>query len=266
MKKVAIIQARMDSTRLPDKVMLDIAGYPMLVRVVERTRRAKTVDAVVVATSTDTSDDAIETLCRQKSYPYFRGSSHDLLDRYYQAAKQNDASVIIRITADCPVIDPDVIDTTVNAFLGIAEGEAEMPTILNWDLAANRLPPPWGRSYPIGLDTEVCSFDRLQLAWQIADQPYQREHVMPFFYEQPDRFQILHVTHDPDYGSFRWTVDTPEDLELLREIFTQFKGRDDFSWLDVLDLFEQNPWLAKINTGVEAKHFRDTDQRHKQPN
>ncbi len=277
---LAIIQARIASTRLPNKVLLEIAGQPALAHVVERTRRAKTIDEVVVATTTDPTDDPIESFCNDRSYPSFRGDQHDVLDRYYRAAQAFEAKVVVRITGDCPLIDPEVIDKTVYAFYGQLEDnvsyqrddgvevtmEPEFAThhpasVPPYDFAANRLPPPWGRTYPIGLDTEVCSFSALQLAWKEAKQPHQREHVMPFFYDQPERFRILLVNHEVDYGTLRWTLDTPEDLELLRRIFAHFDGRNDFSWLDVLALFEQEPELAQINAHVQAKHYRAVDER-----
>jgi spore coat polysaccharide biosynthesis protein SpsF len=248
----AIIQARMSSSRLPGKVLLDIAGEPMLVRVVERTRLAQTVAEVLVATTTHSIDDAIVGLCRERSYPCYRGSEFDVLDRYYQAAQQSHAELVVRITADCPLIDPGVIDKTVQAFL---EGGA--------DFAANRLPPPWGRTYPVGLDTEVCSFTALQQAWVEADQPHQREHVMPFFYENPQRFKVAHINHDQDFGRLRWTVDTAEDLELVRQIFQRFPGRYDFSWLEVLELVRREPALAQINAQVQAKNYQQFDERSK---
>jgi spore coat polysaccharide biosynthesis protein SpsF len=271
---VAIIQARMGSSRLPSKVLFDIAGQPMLVRVVERTGRADTVDKVVVATTTEPSDDTIASLCAERSYPCYRGSLHDVLDRYYQAARLSSAHVIVRITADCPLIDPDVIDITVKAFLGLSASNQQRVAISNppsaiqypkpeipYDFAANRLPPPWGRTYPIGLDTEVCTFQALEIAWREADQTHQREHVMPFFYEHQERFRLMLVNHEADYGSLRWTVDTAEDLELVRQIYASFPGRDDFSWLEVLKLFEVKPEMAQINAGVRHKVYNEVDHR-----
>ena len=129
------------------------------------------------------------------------------------------------------------------------------------DFAANRLVPPWKRTYPIGLDTEVCTFAGLQRAWKEAVLPYEREHVMPYFYDTPDRFRILVLDTQPDYGTLRWTVDTAQDLELLRRIYAAFNGRDDFSWLEVIDLFERMPDLAKVNAGVAAKIVDETDPR-----
>jgi len=243
---VAIIQARMGSTRLPGKVLADIAGQPMLARVVERARRAKTVDEVAVATTADPPDEAVAALCAHRGYACCRGHPTDVLDRYYQAARRFRADVIVRLTADCPLIDPDVMDLTVRAFLA-----ADPPV----DLVANRLPQ--GRTFPIGLDTEVCSLEALECAWKEADQPHQREHVMPYLYEIPGRFRVVLLNNDEDYGMLRWTVDTAEDLELVRAIYARFRGRDDFSWREILKLFEREPSLAEINASVRHKTHRD---------
>jgi spore coat polysaccharide biosynthesis protein SpsF len=272
---VAIIQARMASSRLPSKVLLDIAGEPMLARVVERTRPARSIDQVLVATTTDPSDDPVQTFCEARGIPCFRGSQHDVLDRYYRAALQSHAEIVVRITADCPLIDPGLIDKTIDAFMGVADGELETRDNLQqmppeawrvtpeapYDFAANRLPPPWGRTYPIGLDTEVCTFQALEIAWREAKEPHQREHVMPYFYDHQDRFRILLVNHDEDYGGMRWTVDTSEDLELVRQIYARFSPRSDFSWLEVLDLFRREPGLTQINSGVRHKSYDEIDAR-----
>jgi spore coat polysaccharide biosynthesis protein SpsF len=250
MRTVAIIQARMSSSRLPGKVLLDIAGQPMLVRVLERARRAQAVDDVMVATTTDPADDPIEAMCRERGYLVYRGSMFDVLDRYYGAARQAQAGVIVRVTADCPVIDPAVIDQVVEAFHAQSAG-----------FACNRLPPPWKRTWPIGLDTEVCSFAGLERAWKEAVLPYEREHVMPFFYDVEGRFKVVVVDHDPDYGALRWTVDTAEDLRLLREIFSRFNGGDAFTWMDVLHLIESEPQLLQINAGVRHKVGTEVDAR-----
>ncbi|GAB4525728.1 MAG: glycosyltransferase family protein [Anaerolineales bacterium] len=272
---IAIIQARMSSSRLPGKVLQDLGGQPMLVRVVERTRRARSLRRVVVATTTDPSDDPVAALCAQHGYPCYRGSLFDVLDRYYQAAKAHCAERVVRITADCPVMDAEVVDATVEA---LHAGGA--------DFAASRFPPPWGRTYPIGLDVEVCTFAALERAWKEADQPHQREHVMPYLYEdmQPDGdpfphpnfpithatltpwrsprgFRILRMDHDPDYGHYRWTVDTPPDLEALRRIYANFGNRDDFSWRNVIALYRARPELAEINADVQHKSLTDVDER-----
>jgi spore coat polysaccharide biosynthesis protein SpsF len=267
---LAIVQARLSSKRLPGKVLLDIGGEPMLVRVVERTRQAKTVDGVVVATTLEAADECIERLCQLRGYDCYRGSLQDVLDRYYQAALAYQADVIIRLTADCPLIDGGVIDETVNAFLGRAPGEGEsFPERIDdipYDFAANRLPPPWKHTYPIGLDTEVCTFPALEQAWKEATLPHQREHVMPFFYEDfketgetGSRFRVRLVNHVPDYGHLRWTVDTQVDLELVREIYRRFNNLGNFSWQDVLDLFEREPDLARVNAAVRHKHYQESE-------
>jgi spore coat polysaccharide biosynthesis protein SpsF len=283
-RTVAIIQARMGSSRLPGKVLREIAGEPMLARVVERTRRASRLDQVVIATTTEAGDDPVAQFCQARGYPCWRGSLHDVLDRYYQAARSYAAQVIVRITADCPLIDPDEIDHTVRAFLGevtendqlladsnqqsaissqqsAVSGQRSVGSSFPFDFAANRLPPPWGRTYPIGLDTEVCSFQALEIAWKEAQQPHQREHVMPFFYDHRERFRVLLVNYPVDYGKLRWTVDTADDLELVRQIYAHFPGRDDFSWLEVLALFHRHPDLAEINAQVPHKDYRQIDNR-----
>jgi spore coat polysaccharide biosynthesis protein SpsF len=273
---VAIIQARMSSSRLPGKVLLDIHDRPMLARVVERTRRAQMIDNVLVATTNDPTDDELAEFCQANQYPFFRGSLQDVLDRYYQAAKASQAGIIVRITSDCPLIDPQVIDKVISRFLGVKVGHHQLPDArdiprpqdLPYDFAANRLPPPWGRTYPIGLDTEVCTFAALETAWHEASLPYQREHVMPFFYEQPQRFCILHINQDEistkiNTGALRWTVDTSEDLQLVREIYAAFGGRDDFSWLEVLKLVESKPELMQLNAQTQAKDYREFDTRNR---
>ncbi len=169
---VGMIQARMGSTRLPGKVLAEIAGVPMLVRTFERARRAATVDDWIVATTSDPADDTLEALCVEHGYRLFRGSVEDVLDRYHGAAVEAGADVVVRLTADCPLIDPALVDLTVRAFL-----DASPPA----DLVVNRL--PGARTYPIGLDVEVVSFAALDRAWREAVEPHQREHVLPYLYD-----------------------------------------------------------------------------------
>jgi spore coat polysaccharide biosynthesis protein SpsF len=247
---VGIIQARMASSRLPGKVLEDIHGLPMLARVVERARRAATLDQVVVATTTDPDDQALVELCHTRDYNCFRGHPTDVLDRYYRASRSFGAETVVRMTGDCPLIDPEVIDKTVHAFLTAA------PPV---DFATNRYIDD--RTYPIGLDTEVCTAAALEQAWKAADQPHQREHVMPYLYEVEGRFRTLHVRTSPSYGSLRWTVDTADDLAFVRQIYASFGGRDDFSWLEVLRLLEQHPELARVNADVKRKSLTDIDDR-----
>ncbi|MEX2144535.1 MAG: glycosyltransferase family protein [Anaerolineales bacterium] len=246
---VAIIQARMASSRLPGKVLADLGGQPMLAWVVRRASRAKGIDQVVVATSIAAEDDAVVAFCKEQDYACSRGSLYDVLDRFRQAAQEFDAEVIVRLTGDCPLIDPGMLADNLNTFLS-----AQPPL----DFAANRLPSD--RTIPIGLDAEFCTMAALETAWREAQKEHQREHVMPFFYENADRFRTLHIKHHPNVGNYRWTVDTPEDLELMRKVVTYFSD-DTFSWQQVLALFYQHPDLARINASVMHKSQYDVDER-----
>lgn len=246
---IAIVQARMGSNRLPGKVLADIGGKPMLARVVLRARRASLLDQVVVATTTDPGDDPVENYCLSVGFSCFRGHPYDVLDRYYQAAKLYQADLVVRITADCPLIDPDEIDRTLRAFFAH-----------DVDFAANRLPPPWKRTTPIGMDTEVVRFEALTRAWREADAKYAREHVMPYLYEQEGRFKTLLVQHDSDLGHLRLTVDTAQDLTLIREIYAAFGDRDDFTLPDILRLLDEKPQLLAINAGVAHKDYKEVDE------
>jgi spore coat polysaccharide biosynthesis protein SpsF len=294
--KVAIIQARMSSSRLPGKVMLDIAGKPMLQRVIERAQRARLVDQIVVATTSDPGDDVLVQNCQAGGILCYRGSSLDVLDRFYQAALQSQADVIIRLTGDCPLLDPDLVDLTLLALLGqsLPSGESNhsqppgyhSPDARQCDFCANRLPPPWKRTLPIGLDVEACSFDALERAWRLADQLYQREHVMPYLYEgvtfpsltppvedewyfqqgtTPRGFHVAVLNHNPDHGALRWTVDTSADLEFVRKVYAHFEGQDVFSWQAILTLLAKEPELSNINASVSHKSAYDVDKRSVHP-
>jgi spore coat polysaccharide biosynthesis protein SpsF len=284
---IAIIQGRMSSSRLPGKILVDIAGQPMLQRVFVRTSRAATVTETVFATTTDPSDDPVAEYCDFSGIPFTRGSLYNVLDRYYQTAKQAKADVIVRITADCPVIDPALIDDAVNAIWGRFEGMPNPLDSINRplfpdelafaaDFVCNRLPPPFHRTYPIGLDVEVCTFIALQQAWKEAKEPQHREHAMPYFYEgvelnkinrrleyglSPRGYRIALLHHTTNFGEYRWTVDTLEDLEFIRQVYSRFDGRDNFTWKDVLDLVHNEPELMQINAGVRHNTLNDIDKR-----
>lgn len=238
MKTVAIIQARMGSTRLPGKVLLPLLEMPLLHWVVRRVRQSHLIDEVVIATTTDPRDDAIVDLCIREGWLYSRGSEDDVLDRYYLAAQAHQADVVVRITSDCPLIDPRVLDYVISAF------HAAAPAI---DYASNSI----ARSYPRGLDTEVFTFAALEAAWR-EDRSGWREHVTPFIYNHPERFRLRSITNPTDYSHHRWTVDTPEDYELVRRIYEHF-GHGDFDWRDVLGVLNQHPDWVMINEHVEQK-------------
>jgi spore coat polysaccharide biosynthesis protein SpsF len=249
-KTVAIIQARMGSSRLPSKVLLDLGGQSMLARVLNRAGRTVGLDELVVATTFDKGDDALQTFCEQAGYRCFRGDPYDVLDRYYQCAKMVGAETVVRITADCPFIAHEEIMRVLNVF---QKG--------SYDFVANRLPPPFKRTTPIGMDTEVVSFSNLERAWQEAKEPYQREHVMPYFYDTPGRFKVKLVQRRPSLGHLRFTVDTPEDLALARKVYAAFGNRDDFTLAELLATNALHPeWQASVGA-VKHKGFKDLDAR-----
>jgi spore coat polysaccharide biosynthesis protein SpsF len=235
---VAIIQARMGSTRLPGKVLKDLAGETVLARVVSRLRRSGLINELLVATTDQPADDAIVEECRRCSVSVCRGDQDDVLDRYFRAAQLSGAEVVVRITSDCPLIDPEITDKTIAEFLSARP-----------DYASNTLV----RTYPRGLDTEVMSFDALARAWQAARKPYEREHVTPYIYEHPEEFRILSVVGDKDYSVHRWTVDTPEDLEFVRAVYARLKRNTKFVWRDVLNLLDLEPGLLELNRSVVQK-------------
>lgn len=238
MKIVAIIQARMGSSRLPGKCLENLSGKSVLERVVTRTRNARLLNETVVATSTQELDDAIVAECARVAVRAFRGDEMDVLDRYYRAAGEFSAEAIVRITADCPLIDSELIDGTIRAFL-----------VSRADYATNSLKV----TYPRGLDVEVFTSKALEQVWRLAHEPYQRAHVTPFFYENPSKFKITSLAADRDYSNHRWTLDTREDLEMIQKIYRHFEPRSDFGWQDVLSYVEQNPQVSDINCHIQQK-------------
>lgn len=241
---VGLIQARMGSTRLPGKVLLDLAGEPMLARVVNRSHRAEYLDKIVVATTTNPIDKVIVELCTARGWHYFCGSEDNVLDRYYRAALTYQADVVVRITADCPLIAPVIINQAVGEFLDDD----------SLDFASTRLSP---RTFPRGQEVDVISLEALERAWLEDDNPTWREHVTPYIYRHPKKFEIKAVVNKGrDYSRMRWTVDTIRDLEFVRRIYDHF-GHDDFSWHEVLALLEQHPEWLKINQHIVQKEVFD---------
>jgi spore coat polysaccharide biosynthesis protein SpsF len=256
MRVVAIVQARMSSTRLPGKVLLDIGGETMLARVVRRVRRAALVQRTIVAATQGVADEPIVQECERLRVEVFRGAEEDVLDRFYQAACAYGAGAVVRITSDCPLIDPGVIDQVVRAFQEAAP-----------DYASNVI----RRTWPRGLDTEVLAFHALERAWREATKPYERIHVTPYLYQHPGRFRLLSVTRwdltpagdacvaptAGDASRDRWTVDTVEDLSFVREVYRRLGNDDSFRWTDVLDLLEQDPALSELNRSVQQKALHE---------
>lgn len=237
-RTVAIIQARTGSTRLPGKVLLPLLGEPLLARVVRRVARASTVDVTVVATTTMPNDDAIVDLATHEGWLVSRGSEMDLLERYLEAARVHGADRVVRITSDCPLIDPDVIDTVVRALEAAAA-----------DYASNTLEP---RTFPRGLDVEAMTMATLETAGRSDHDPASREHVTPFIYRHPDLFRLVRVPSDDDRSEHRWSIDTPNDYELVARIYDAL-GRDDFTWRQAMAIAEAHPDWMDLNRHVTQK-------------
>ena len=244
LKVIAFVQARMSSRRLPGKVLAPIVGEPMLARVLSRTRRARSLAEVWVLTSEDESDDPIGKLCKELATPCFRGSLDDVLDRFIQAARIAGPDIIVRITADCPLVDPEVIDRTVEALMS-------NPKVV---YAATRMPGQ--RTFPVGIDVEAFRREALERSANIALERYQREHVTPWFYDGSQADPIIHVQSERDLGRHRWTVDTPEDLAFIRALWPLLPSNDT-GYGKIADILEKHPELRAINASVKQRDYRE---------
>jgi glutamate-1-semialdehyde-2,1-aminomutase len=236
MKVVAIVQARMGSTRLPGKVLKLLAGRSMLWRVLRRARAARGIDEVVLATTTEPEDRALEPVARELGVRVVFGHPTDVLDRYYQAAKASGAGAIVRVTADCPFLDPEVVDACVELYL--SSGKAYASNVIK-------------RTFPDGLDVEVFSFAALEAAWSEAKLASEREHVTPFIWKNPTRFPAAELVRETDLSAMRWSVDNPEDLALAQAVYDGL-GSDDrlFGYRELLQFLEKRPDLAALNAGI----------------
>jgi glutamate-1-semialdehyde 2,1-aminomutase len=234
MKIVALVQARMGSTRLPNKVMKPICGIPMIELLLTRLARAKELNQIVVATSVDERNLPLVAHVRQLDYACEQGSENDVLDRYVQAAKKHQADVVVRITGDCPLVDPDLVDEVVRRF-----------KTADVDYFSNTNPP----SYPDGLDIEVCTFKALEQASQETGALFDREHVTPYL-RKPGQFKTAAMQHNQDLSALRWTVDEPADFAVIEKVFRHFHPRTDFTWAEVLNLQLQQPDLFNINQHI----------------
>ena len=235
-KIVAIIQARMGSTRLPGKVMMDLVGKPMLWHVINRVKPAKMLNDIVIATTALNEDKQILELASEMGIKSYAGGEDDVLDRYYQAAIIYKADVIVRITADCPLIDPNVIDRAIEFYLNH-----------DFDYISTAIEP----TYPDGLDTEILSFGVLKRAWKEATLASEREHVTPYIWKNPQLFKIKNLENDKDLSYMRWSVDEERDLEFVREIYKRlYKEGEMFYMGNVLNLLKKHPELMDINKGI----------------
>lgn len=238
---LGILQARYSSRRLPGKVMKPLLGRPMLARQIERLKRAKSIDRLVVATSVENSDDPIGALCDKLAVDCYRGELNDVLDRVYHAAKEFSEDIaadhVVRLTADCPVTDPRLIDQLVDFHL---RGQ--------YDYSSNCLEP----TFPDGLDAEVMSFAALEEAWMEARQPDHLEHVTPFIYSQPERYKLGSFTQEDDLSGLRWTVDEPADFAFVKRVFgALYPKNPDFGTTDLLDLLVRRPELTRLNDHLD---------------
>lgn len=239
MKTLVVIQARTGSTRLPNKVMMPLAGRPLLQRMVERVRRASVPDDVVVATTLEPADNPIRALCAEIGVQCFNGHATDLLDRHYKTALTERADVVVKVPSDCPLIDPLLIDRVLGFYLDNRR---------SYDYVSNLHPATW----PDGQDVEVIPMDTLETAWRHARRSFEREHTTPYIWERPERFRIGNVAWENGQDlsmTHRWTIDYIEDYEFLTNVFDALwsPGNEDFGVDDVLDFLRRNPSVAALN-------------------
>ena len=233
----AIIQARMGSSRLPKKVLMKMGNHIMLKYMIDRVTKSKLIEKIVVATSVNELDDEIEKFCISNNINCFRGSENDVLDRYYMAAKKYKSTTIVRLTADCPLIDPEIIDKTIKLF-----------NTKKVDYASNAVPPDI-KKYPDGSDVEVFNFNNLELAWKNVKDLKDREHVTFYFWKYDNNFSLALLKNIYDWGNYRITVDYVEDFQLVTHIIEFLdKNNLDGSLKEVIDFLDANPQIKKINS------------------
>lgn len=234
---IAVLQARVSSSRLPGKVLKPILGIPMLARQIERIKRARRIDRLVVATSVEPADAEIAALCEAISTPCHRGSFNDVLDRCYHAIAAQRPDYVVRLTGDCPLADWTLIDRTIEFCLA---GD--------FDYASNTLEPTW----PDGLDIEVAHFSAFERAWQEAALPSEREHVTPFLYKHPEQFRLGSLKQETDLSDLRWTVDEPEDFAFVSAVYEAlYPANVAFTTQDVLDFLKTRPDLQRLNSAIQ---------------
>lgn len=242
MKVVCIMQARTGSTRLPGKVLKIICGKTVLEHDIDRLKRVKNIDEIVIATTTLEKDDILTEEANRLGVKYFRGSENDVLSRYYYAAKENVADIIVRVTSDCPLIDSEVTEKIIQYYVDNKN---------KYDYVSNTI----NRTYPRGLDTEAFSFNALEKAFNEAVSSRDREHVTPYIWDNPAVFRLFQYKNDIDYSNLRWTLDTTEDYELINRIYSSlypFKGNQ-FNMNDIIELYNAFPVLREINKNIEQK-------------
>jgi len=241
MKKLIIVQARMTSTRLPGKIMKIVCGKPLLEHLINRLKKVKCADQIVIATTVNETEDIIVDLCKKLDTLYYRGSEEDVLGRYYEAAVEYGGDVIIRVTSDCPVIDPDVVDYLTDFY---------MKNLKKYDYVTNTLK----RTYPRGMDVEVFSFSILKEACERAKREDEREHVTTFIRNKPTQYRLHNIKYSSDLSHYRLTVDTSEDMELIRRIFESlYVENPEFTMKDIVSKIVANPEWEYINAHIHQK-------------
>ena len=244
MRSIAIIQARMNSSRLPGKVMLDLCGKTVLSHVVGRVQACEAIDQVVVATSDQAVDQEIVAEVQKLGVGVFCGSEFDVLGRYYNAAKSFDAEIIVRVTADCPLFDPEVLSSMLVEFERILSGGSAKIYLSNTRV----------RTYPRGLDAEIFNFPALETAYHKAKQDFEREHVTQYMHSHEDEFMLYDFKNNENYSDYRWTLDTPEDFNFIEAVYLGLYREGQIVSTDqVISLLKSRPELCKLNADVEQK-------------
>jgi len=242
-KVVCIIQARTGSSRLPGKVLKQICGKSVLEHDIDRLKNVKNINEIVIATTSKKQDDPIVEEANRLGIKYFRGSEDDVLSRYYFAAKENDADIVVRVTSDCPLIDHCVTENIIQFFIDRAD---------EYDYVSNTI----DRTFPRGLDTEVFSYKALEKSFLNAQNSREREHVTPYIWGNPSEFKIFQYKNDKSYSDYRWTLDTQEDYELITFIYERlYEINPDFNMNDILCLYEKYSELQYFNSHIQQKQF-----------
>ncbi|WP_248907780.1 glycosyltransferase family protein [Flavobacterium sp. K5-23] len=236
-KVAAIIQARRGSTRLPDKVFLELAGKPLLEHVVLRLKVSSLLDEIIIATTVSANDDFVELWANNNNIKFFRGSEENVLERYYQAAKEYNVDIIVRITADDPFKDVRLIDEAVNLLIEN-----------NLDFVCNNSPV----SFPEGLDVEVMTFEALEKSYKNAVSDFDKEHVTQYIHKNKNNFNVCNIQNDKDLSSYRWTLDTFEDYEFAKKIYSElYKEGEVFLREEMFNILEEIPSIMELNNKVK---------------
>jgi spore coat polysaccharide biosynthesis protein SpsF (cytidylyltransferase family) len=236
MNIAAIIQARTGSTRFKNKTFAELEGKPLLWHIINRIKKAKHIQDIIIATTTNKEDGKIEDFAKENNIKIYRGSENNVLDRFYQAAKKFNVNIIVRITADDPFKDPKVIDKAIEIFLKE-----------NYDYVSNTVKP----TYPEGIDVEVFSFSSLKKAWNDAEKISEKEHVTPYIWKNPNIFKTYNFEYKEDLSNLRWTIDYKEDYEFAKEVYKRLYKKDKIFYMEeILELLKKEPELSKINQDI----------------